>query len=671
MNTRRVRVGVDVGGTFTDAVLHTETAVFTAKVPTTAEQSNGVLNAIDAVCAKADIEPDEIDSFVHAMTVSVNALLENDGAKTALLTTAGFEDVLAIGRQSRPSLYDLSVQKPPVLIPRSRRIGVTERATIDGIETAVDPDEIESIVDTLTETGVESVAISFLHAYAHPENEQRTAALLREKLDIPVSASHEILSAFREYERTATTAVDAYVAPAIDRYLGSLSKTATERGIQRPRIMQANGGIAAVETVRETPVTTVLSGPAAGVVGANTNTPPGTDVVTFDMGGTSTDVSLIRDGTTEMTTAATINNQPISIPMVDIHTVGAGGGSIGWIDDGSALRVGPRSAGAEPGPACYGHGGVEPTVTDANVVLGYLGTQSTVGESLSLDRSAAETAVDQLVDAAQLDTRLEAAFGIHRIANANMTRAIRSITVEEGHDPRSFELVAFGGAGPVHAAALASSLGIQTVRIPYASGVLSAYGLLAADEKHTAVKTVREPLDSVSPSTIAAVLESLTTNVVSRLDSQFDPSDDRVTVTHTGALRYRGQSFELPVELPDPFDRPVIADRFHTAHERAHGYQLSDPIEIVTVRSTLIGRRDPISIPYSPDGTPFTGTRSAYFDGEFRETSVYRRNSVSPETDITGPAVIESAETTIVVPPQWGASTTTDGTIVLSMEGSQ
>ena len=671
MDTRRIRVGVDVGGTFTDAVLFTGDNFLSAKVPTTAEQSVGVLDAIDTVCAKADIEPEQIDSFVHAMTVSVNALLENEGAKTALLTTAGFEDVLAIGRQNRTALYDLSIRQPPVLVPRHRRIGVTERATVDGIETPVDPTEIESIAERLSDAEVESVGISFLHSYAHPENEQRTAAILRDRLDVPVSVSHEVLSAFREYERTATTIVDAYVAPAIDRYLGNLTETVTERGIATPRIMQANGGIASVDVTQEKPVTTVLSGPAAGVVGANTSAPDETDIITFDMGGTSTDVSVIRDGTAEMTTTATINEQPISIPMVDINTVGAGGGSIGWVDNGGALRVGPRSAGAQPGPACYGHGGTESTVTDANLVLGYLGAESDVGGSLSLDEAAAKDAVDRLRDAAELDDRVQTAFGVYRIANANMARAIRSITVEEGHDPRAFEMVAFGGAGPVHAAALAESLGVQTVRIPYSSGVLSAYGLLAADEKHTAVKTVREPLDTVSQKTISTALESLKKTVSSSLDSQFATNDDRVTISHTAALRYRGQSFELPVSLPESFDRSRIADRFHAAHERTHGYRLSDPIEIVTLQSTVVGRRDSVEISYDPAGDPFCGTRSVYFDGQFYETEIYRRNAVSMETDITGPAVIESAETTIVIPPNWSGQLLTDGTIVLSMEASQ
>lgn len=469
------RLGVDVGGTFTDVALLTpDDELVTAKVPSTDDQSVGVIEGIEKACTEAGISPADVDAFTHAMTVSVNALLEDDGAKTALVTTEGFRDVLEIGRQTRPDLYDVTVDKPDPLVPRRRRFEVSERATVDGIQQAVDTDEVEALADDIRESGAESVAVSLLHAYRHSENEQAVAEVLRDELDVPVSVSHEVLAEFREFERTSTTAVDAYVTPAIDAYLGRLEARADSLGVPVPRIMQANGGIAPAKTVREHAVTTTMSGPAAGVVGAaETATDDSLDgLVTFDMGGTSSDVSLVRDGDVEQTTDAEINGRPIKTPMVDVGTVGAGGGSVAWVDAGNALRVGPRSSGAQPGPACYGRGGTEPTVTDANVVLGYIGGSSALGGELSLDVPAAEDALASLADEAGLADSLEAARGVYRVANANMARAIRSVTVERGLDPRGFGLVAFGGAGPMHAAALAESLGIETVVVPRACGVL-------------------------------------------------------------------------------------------------------------------------------------------------------------------------------------------------------
>ena len=384
-------IGVDVGGTFTDVALSLDGDLVTAKVPSTDDQSEGVAAGIEKACEAAGIDPGSVREFSHAMTVSVNALLEGDGARTALVTTEGFRDVLEIGRQTRPSLYDLDAEKPAPLVPRRRRFEVAERTSPDGVERPVDDAAIESLVADLRDADVESVAVCLLHAYAHPENEERVAEALRAALDVPVSASHEVLPEFREYERTSTTAVDAYVRPAIDGYVGRLTERARDMGLPQPRIMQANGGVTDADTVRRNAVTTVLSGPAAGVVGASA-TASAADrdgLITFDMGGTSSDVSLVRDGEVERTTESAIADRPIGTPMVDVETVGAGGGSIAWVDSGGALRIGPRSAGAEPGPACYGKGGTEPTVTDANLVLGYVGADTSLGGDLSLDAAAA------------------------------------------------------------------------------------------------------------------------------------------------------------------------------------------------------------------------------------------------------------------------------------------
>ncbi|WP_066414361.1 hydantoinase/oxoprolinase family protein [Halorubrum aethiopicum] len=682
------RIGVDVGGTFTDVALALNGALVTAKVPTTDDQSEGVMAGIEKACAEAGIDPESLAEFSHAMTVSVNALLEENGARTALVTTEGFRDVLEIGRQDRPSLYDLDAEKPTPLVPGRRRFEVAERATVDGIERPVDGEDVRAVAAAIREADAESVAVSLLHAYAHPENEARVAETLRAELDVPVSASHEVLAEFREYERTSTTVVDAYVGPAIDRYVGRLTERARDRGVPQPRIMQANGGITDADTVRENAVTTVLSGPAAGVVGASAMATAGgepnrTDeagLVTFDMGGTSSDVSLVRDGAAARTTESEINGRPIRTPMVDIETVGAGGGSIAWVDAGGALRIGPRSAGADPGPACYGKGGTEPTVTDANLVLGYVGASTSLGGELSLDAEAARDALAGLAEEAGMDGPLAAARGVHRVANANMTRAIRSVTVERGHDPRRFGLVAFGGAGPMHAIAIAESLDVGRVVVPRASGVLSAYGLLAADEKRDAVRTRQHPLSAVDPDAIDEVYRELSEELLAEVS---DP--DAATVEYAADLRYAGQSFELTVDVERPFDPAAAGEAFAAAHDAAYGYRADEPVELVNCRATATRSRSAPPLEYDAAGDPRKGTREAAFgevggttadddggtaaDG-VRDTAVYDRGRLPPGETFAGPAVVEGDESTAVVPPGWDVRVRADGALVAEVSES-
>jgi len=660
------RIGVDVGGTFTDVTLSLDGELVTAKVPSTEDQSEGVITGIKKACEAAGIDPETVSEFSHAMTVSVNALLEEDGAKTALVTTDGFRDVLEIGRQDRPSLYDLSAEKPTPLVPRRRRFEVSERTTPDGIEEPVDEDEVRAIAAQLRELDVESVAVSLLHAYAHPENETHVADILRDELDVPVSASHEVLAEFREYERTSTTAVDAYVRPAIDHYVSHLTDRARDLGVPQPRIMQANGGITDADTVRRNAVTTVLSGPAAGVVGAGSMAADDTGghdgLVTFDMGGTSSDVSLVRDGEAERTTEGVINERPIKTPMVDVETVGAGGGSIAWVDAGGALRIGPRSAGADPGPACYGKGGTEPTVTDANLVLGYIGESTSLGGELSLDADAAYDALADLADEADLDGPLEAARGVYRVANANMTRAIRSVTVERGYDPRKFGLAAFGGAGPMHAASIADSLDIDRVMIPRASGVLSAYGLLAADEKRDAVRTYQRSLDAVDPDDVDAVYEELSEELLAEVSNR-----EAATVRYSADLRYAGQSFELTVDVDRPFDTADARERFAAAHESAYGYRADESVELVNCRVTTTVERSAPPVEYDAVGDPHKGSREAVFADDVRETPVYERTKLPPQDEIKGPAIVEGDESTIVIPPAWNVQVRDDGTLTATV----
>lgn len=660
------RIGVDVGGTFTDVALTVDDRLVTAKVPTTDDQHVGVLEGIEKACESAGIDPAEIDGFAHAMTVSVNALLERGGAETALVTTEGFRDVLEIGRQDRPDLYDLEAEKPEPLVPRERRFEVDERTTGDGVERPVDPEEVRNLAATLRERGVEAVAVSLLHSYADPANERVVAETLREELAVPVSASHEVLAEFREFERTSTTAVDAYVRPAIDHYVGRLVEEADDAGIPAPRIMQANGGIADPETVRDHAVTTTLSGPAAGVVGAAA-TVDDDDVeglVTFDMGGTSSDVSLVRDGRAERTTDAEVDGIPIRTPMVDVNTVGAGGGSIAWVDAGGALRVGPESSGAQPGPACYGRGGTRPTVTDANVVLGYIGPETALGGEMTLDIDAARDALEGLADEAGLDGALEAARGVYRVANATMTRTIRSVTVERGHDPREFALVAFGGAGPMHAAALADSLSVDRVVVPRPGGVLSAFGLLAADESYDAVRTVGVDLETADIGDLESVYDGLVADVLA------DASDpDAARVERAVDCRYAGQSFELTVPVDDEFDAATVAERFREAHERAYGYAMDESIEVVTLRATATIPGSEPTIRHEGDGDAVVGTREAHFPGtgdEPQETTVYDRDRLAPGATVNGPAILEQAESTTVVPPAWTGDILADGTLVMT-----
>ncbi|WP_290811687.1 hydantoinase/oxoprolinase family protein [Halovivax sp.] len=661
MTGQRTQIGVDVGGTFTDVALLVDGRLTTAKVPTTADQSRGVIEGIEKACEDAGIEPAAIESFGHAMTVSVNAILERDGARTALVTTAGFRDVLEIGRQDRPSLYDLEAEKPEPLVPRRRRFEIDERATADGVERTVRPDDVREIAEEVAATDVDSVAVSLLHAYATPDNERTVATILRESLDVPVSTSSEVLAEFREYERTATTTVDAYVTPAIDGYVGRLVDRAADAGIPAPQIMQSNGGIADAETVREHAVTTVLSGPAAGVIGA-ADVAGNDGLVTFDMGGTSSDVSLVRDGSPARTTDAEIDGLPIRTPMVDVNTVGAGGGSIAWVDAGGALRVGPRSSGAEPGPVCYGRGGTEPTVTDANVVLGYIGHETALGGELTLDVDAARDALADLADEADLDGPLDAARGVYRVANATMTRAIRAVTVERGLDPRGFGLVAFGGAGPMHAAALASALGMERVIVPKPAGVLSAYGLLAADESHDAVRTVRVDLPDADRDRIDGVYEELVESVLADVSEP-----ERADIERAADCRYVGQSFELTVPVEN-FEPETVADRFHADHESAYGYTLDEAVEVVNLRVTARVERPSPDVGHTAEGESRIGEREAHFPDEgARTAAVYERNRLAADESIVGPVVLEQPEATTVVPPGWRGRIGDDGTLVMEV----
>jgi N-methylhydantoinase A len=526
-------LGIDVGGTFTDAVLLDGERLVTAKVPTEAEQELSVLAAAAAVGATG------VERFSHGTTIATNALLERKGARTAFVSTAGFEHLLHLRRQTRAHLYRLCAEHAEPLVPLERCYGVRERIGPDGVLVPLD-------VTSLPDLDAEAVAVCTLFSFRDPSHERAIVVELRRRLpETHVVASHEIAPEFREYERASTTAADAYLGPLCGRYFRALAAKASDAGLPEPLVMRSSGGVISAEEAAEHPAHVLVSGPAAGVVGAAlvARAAGVENAIAFDMGGTSTDVCLVAGGSIERTAERSVGGLPIRLPMVDIHTVGAGGGSVVWRDAGGALRVGPESAGAVPGPACYGRGGTRPTVTDANLLLGRL--PAVLAGGLELDRAAAEVALGDLDPADVIE-----------VVNAEMLRALRVVSVERGHDPADFALVAFGGAGPLHACALAEELGAETVLVPGAAGVLSALGLVASDERR----------------------DDVTAYVCPLADAGELPADGEAD------LRYRGQSFELTVPLG-----PELAERFHLAHEGRYGSSdRAREIELVAIRTASV-----------------------------------------------------------------------------------
>jgi N-methylhydantoinase A len=552
-------LGVDVGGTFTDAVLIEDGRVVTAKVPTGVRQEESVLAAARAVGTRG------LERFTHGTTVATNALLERKGARTAFVATAGFEHLLHLRRQDRAHLYRLCDDHPAPLVPLESCFGVDERMGPDGVLCALD-------LDSLPVVDAEAVAVCLLFSFRDPSHERAVADELRRRLPgARVVASHEIAPEFREYERASTTAIDAYLGPVLSRYLEALAECCAEAGLPEPLVMRSSGGVATVAEAVAHPAFALLSGPAAGVVGAAlaARSAGVEDAISFDMGGTSTDVALISGGVAERSAQRDVAGYPVRLPSVDLHTVGAGGGSIAWVDEGGALRVGPESAGADPGPACYGKGGTRPTVTDANLLLGRLPEQLAGG--LGLDRAAAKRALGEIDPAA-----------VVAVVNAEMLSALRVVSVERGHDPRELALVAFGGAGPLHACELAEELEIGTVLVPAAAGVLSALGLAASDERRDHVRTYLVPLAEAG----------------------------ELPAEGEADLRYAGQSFELTVPLGSD-----ISESFHRAHEERYGYSdRGRAIELVAIRTAEV-RPGPRLEPTRSTPQEMTGPAVVELDG--------------------------------------------------------
>jgi N-methylhydantoinase A len=662
MEREELLLGVDVGGTFTDAAVVANGRLVTGKVPTTGDdQSKGVLAAIEQALGRAGGAAQDVTRFAHGMTVGTNALLEERGARTALIATEGFTDVIEIARQNRPELYQLCRGRPAPLVPEALRFGLEERMGPDGVVVPMGERSLEEVLERVAAADVEAVAISLLHSFAHPEHERQVAAALADRLPAAhVSASYEVLRMFREYERTSTTVIDAYLSPLLCRYLERLVEEAAKAGLPEPEIMQSSGGVLSASATARHAAWTVLSGPAGGAVGAAYlgELAGASEVISFDMGGTSCDVSVVDGGKLRQTAQRTIEGRVLQLPMVDVHTVGAGGGSIAWIDAGGALRVGPLSVGADPGPASYGRGGTEASVTDANLLLGYLDGESSLAGSVRLDVEAARHAVGQLASRAGLGVE-ETASGITRVADQEMLRALRVVTVERGIDPRLYALVAFGGAGPMHTARIAEELGIDRVLCPRAAGVLSALGLLVSVRRRDLARSVLLSGAELEEHRVQPVVDALAEEALREVP------DGRIEVAYD--LRYRGQAFELRVEGVERPDPGALRERFEDAHRERYGYADPDAeLELVNVRVAAIaaGAAPELSATGRSGDAAVRGSRDAIFEGKRMQATVVR-GELSAGEEVEGPAICELPESTAVVPPGWAGRVRDEGTLVL------
>ena len=673
------RIGVDSGGTFTDVCLLDETTgrVSVWKLPSTPNDPSIAIagGAREILHRFAGDEPGEVSFFGHGTTVATNALIQGRGARTGLVTNQGFRDLLELARQRRPHLYDLQADKPPALVPRDRRHEVAARIHFDGrVERAPDVEEVRAVARVLGEQGVTSVAVCFLYSFLDPSHEKMVAKVLEEALNenrelnkepgapVFITCSHQVCPEFREYERLSTTVVNAFLGPVMRGYLENLTPRLTEVGVQaKPHITQSNGGTITFETAADQPVRTILSGPSTGVVGAlETARMVGIeDLITFDMGGTSTDVALIEGGRPGATTQAEVHGYPIKVPMIDLQTVGAGGGSIAHVDSGGFLKVGPDSAGAEPGPVCYGLGNEQPTVTDANVVMGVLDPVELLGGRMAIDRDRAFAAIEALGAKIGLGP-MQTAAGIIQVVTANMARAIRLISVQRGHDPRDYCLVPFGGGGPAHAGHLARELAMRRILVPRNPGILCALGLLLTDLSHDFSLTRRARLEEASITAIRTALAQLKADAELWFAGE-GVAPERRALNATVDMRYAGQNHELNVAVPDIDDDAAflqaLAENFAEVHRRRYGYVApEEPVELITFRLKASGLVDKPEFPSAADAGPdpsaaLVGYRQVYMPEAraFAESSVYDRESLMPGNRIEGPAVIAQFDSTTLV----------------------
>jgi N-methylhydantoinase A len=695
-DVKPVRVAVDIGGTFTDIVLMSQDGVLhESKISTTpADPSVAVIDGVVALLKELSIPPDAVAEILHGTTVASNTILQRSGAATGLITTRGFRDVLEIGRIRMPEMFDLTWSKPRPLVARRHRLEVRERIAADGavVEELQDNDVVDAARDLLA-AGIEAIAICFINSYRNSAHEERAEALVRQAFpDLLVCASYAVLPEMKEYERTSTTVVNAYLLGQMRRYLNRLETGLRNAGIAAPvLVMTSNGGMVAASTASEKPVLVVASGPAGGVVGGSrlAHARGEKDTIVFDMGGTTAKAVIIEDGKPSMTSEYEFRDgmstssrfikaggYMLKVPAIDIAEVGAGGGSLASIDHGGLLRVGPESAGADPGPACYGLGNARPTVTDANVVLGYISATALAGGQLPIDKDKAARAITTHIAEPLGITLAEAAHGIRAVANAAMGRAVRAVTVERGRDPRDLALVAMGGNGGIHAIDLARQLGIGRVIVPPLSGVFSAVGMLAADIEHTHLRTILVPLGDVTASDLASWMEALADDIRARL-ARDGYSGERVELIWQADLRHEGQATELTVTFPPGADaQSAMRERFLAEYLKTYGYRDETAIELVKIR--LIGRGlraqrldfAAMHVTERAAGNG-SGSRAVSFgrDQSFTDTPILTRASIDGKAR-PGPLIIDEFDATIVVPPDAKVSRDAIGNIVMDIAGA-
>ncbi len=685
------RIGIDIGGTFTDVALVEETSgrIGIAKVLTTPEDfGQAVMQGINLGLRQQGIDASAVSLLAHATTVVTNALLENKGARAGFISTRGFRDLLELRRSSRSDLYDLFQDAPAVLVPRRWRFEISERVDAQGeIVTPLDESEVAGIVTAIQQAGLQTVGVSLLFSFLNDAHERRLGAQLRAALpDVGVFLSCDVLPEIREFERASTTAVCAYVGPLLAGYLDRLQRATTSLGLPDLHVMGSSGGVIDIAEALRMPAAVVESGPAAGVIAAAlAGRQLGlANLISFDMGGTTAKASVIADGEIAVTADYEVggsgnanrwqngSGHPIRVPVIDLAEVSAGGGSIAWVDPGGSLRVGPHSAGAAPGPAGYGAGGTQPTVTDANLVLGYLDRESLLGGNLIVDIAAAECAIDTAVARPLGLSVPEAAARIAEIVNASMAEALRIVSVERGHDAREFSLVAFGGAGPVHAAWLAEELQIPEVIVPPVPGAFSALGLVASDLKRDYVRTLYADLGSIDPARVADALGLMETSGVAMLQAARVPADHQALLRQVD-LRYRRQAYELTVPLADGAvtraSLDAAAAAFHAKHELTYGHaNPAEPVQLVNLRLSAVGRLPALTL--AQPGDPAAGHmrhRDIWFaQTGFIPTPVHWRPGLEGGRVIPGPAVIEALDSTTVIPPGWAAAVDATGFIRLT-----
>jgi N-methylhydantoinase A len=683
-----MRLGIDVGGTFTDLVLIDDQSgqfYYTKTLTTPESLSDGVVAGIKKIFAQAGAKVESLEYIVHGTTIGTNTMIERNGARVGLITTQGFRDVLEIARIERPDggLYDMTVDLPIPLVPRQLRLEVDERIGAGGeIVKLLDEDTVSAAVEQFKAAQVESIAVCLLFSFRNPEHERRVLSICKDLApEIPVTMSVDIAPEFREFERTSTTVINAYLLPRTKSYIEALVKRLEDDfGKQDLRIMQASGGAMTAEVAKSHAVNMVNSGPAGGALATALfgSLAGERRIIGVDMGGTSFDVSLIVDGKPRIKSEGEIEGYPVKIPLMDVEGIGAGGGSIAWLDAGAALNIGPKSAGADPGPACYGRGGQEPTVTDANLVLGRLNPDYFLGAEMDLYLDPARSAIqDKVADSLGISVE-EAAAGILRVVNANMVRGISVNSTQKGFDVRDFSLLAFGGAGPLHAVELAAELGMERVIIPPYCSVFSAFGAVASDVRHDYVRTVTLGQRQLEANSLNREFASMETSAIKQLSEENIP-DDKIQLQRSADLRYEGQSYELNIPIVDLTDtgaiEQMIAD-FHNTHGRIYAY--SDPsesVEIISLRIAAIGQVPQIGLTKGEMGKSGPAiekaTRPVYFFGQgFLPSHIFERDDLKPGQQFRGPCLIEETTSTTVVPPGWAGIVDTFGNLTIAQDES-